>query len=187
MKNILILAALVFLQACSVAVDRKDGAASMTIVYDHRKVEQTIEDQNIANAVFDKIKAEPELANNSHINVTSFNKVILLTGEAPNQNFRDMAESLARDVPKVKRVYNEIKIKGSTSSLSRASDSWITTKIKTQMLATEGLKSGSIKVVTEDGSVYLMGTVTQKQAGMAVDIARQISGVQRVVKVFQYA
>ena len=89
-------------------------------------------------------------------------------------------------MPDVTKVYNEIAVKGPTSSLSRASDSWITTKIKTQMLATKGLQSGSIKVVTENGAVYLMGMVSREQADTSVNIARQVTGVQKVVKIFQY-
>ena len=77
-------------------------------------------------------------------------------------------------------------IQGPTSSLTRTSDSWITAKVKSQMLANQDLKSGSIKVVTENGDVFLMGIVSRDQADIAVDIARQVSGVQKVVKIFQY-
>jgi osmotically-inducible protein OsmY len=93
---------------------------------------------------------------------------------------------LAHSVADVKRIYNEITIQGPTSSLTRTSDAWITTKIKSQMLATDDLQSGTIKVLTENGAVYLMGVVTHDQADMSVDIARQVSGVQKVVKIFQY-
>jgi osmotically-inducible protein OsmY len=186
MKNILALVGIVvLLQGCTYAAGAAAGATSIDVAYDHRKVEQAMQDQRITTAIENKFRAEPELLQNSHINIATFNQVVLLTGEATTANYRTLAESLAREVSNVKRIYNEIVIKGPTSSLVRASDSWITAKIKTQMLATEGLKSSSIKVVTENGTVYLMGTVNSVQADTAVDIARQVAGVQRVVKIFQ--
>lgn len=122
----------------------------------------------------------------SHINVTVFNRIVLLTGETPNADWKQRAQDIANSVPQVDRVYNQILVQGPTSSLTRTSDSWITTKIKSQMLATEDLKSSSIKVVTENGIVYLMGIVNRQQADVAVDIARQVTGVQKVIKIFQY-
>jgi len=187
MKKILTLIMLaVSLEGCFFVVGAAAGAAGVAVVYDHRKVEKVIQDQRVAKNVSDKIAADADLRNQSHIEVTSFNQIVLLTGQTTTEEYKEQAGDLARTVPEVNRVYNEITIKGPTSSLTRASDSWITAKIKTEMLATEGLKSGTIKVVTENGAVYLMGIVTKDQAGMAVDIAREVSGVQRVVKIFQY-
>lgn len=187
MKNILILMILALsLQGCFFVAGAAAGAAGVAVVYDHRKIEKIIDDQKIVSAISDKIKAEPELRDNSHISITCYDHVVLLTGEATTAKLRRFAEELTNEVPGIKRVYNEITIQGPSSSLTRTSDSWITTKIRTQMLATDGLKSGSIKVVTENGSVYLLGSVKHNQADIAVDIARQVSGVQRVVKMFQY-
>jgi osmotically-inducible protein OsmY len=187
MRNIFLLFLIVFcLEGCFFAAGAAAGAAGVAVVYDHRKLEKIIQDQQIASAVANKITANPDLRA-SHIEVTCFNQIILLTGETTSEELRQQAGTLAQETPEVTRVYNQITVKGPTSSLTRASDSWITAKIKTQMLATEGLQSGTIKVVTENGTVYLMGIVTREQANIAVDIARQVSGVQRVVKIFQYA
>lgn len=187
MKRFLVIIGLAFtLQGCIFVAGAAAGAAAVAMVYDHRTVEKIIEDQRLANTIADKIKSVPNLNDESHIEVTAYNQIILLTGETPNPAWRQQAEDIAKTVPGVRRVYNQITLQGPTSSLTRTSDSWITTKIKTQMLATEDLKSGSIKVVTENGVVYLLGTVRREQADMAVDIARQVSGVQRVVKIFQY-
>lgn len=175
------------LQGCIFVAGAAAGAAGIAAVYDHRKIEQVVDDQNLANRMMREIARDPEIrASNTHIDVTSFNHVILLTGQTVTPGLRDKANAIAQNTPDVKRVYNEIAIKGPTSSLTRTSDAWITTKIKTQMLATKGLASGSIKVITENGSVYLMGIVTHEQADISVDIARSVSGVQKVVKVFQY-
>lgn len=185
-KLILLIAATLSLQGCIFIAGAAAGAAGVSVVYDHRKVELTLLDRNINNAVVDKINANQAVREKTHINVTTFNKIVLLTGEATTPELRQQAEEAAHSVPNVKQVYNQIMIKGPTSSLTRASDSWITTKIRTQMLATKGLQSSTIKVVTENGTVYLMGIVSRDQADITVNIARQVSGVQKVVKIFQY-
>lgn len=185
-KLLFILAFPLFLQGCVFAVGAAAGAAGAVVVYDHRSVAVALQDQKIVNEAAVKLRSSSELMNNSHINIACFNQVVLLSGEASTPELRQQAETLVKSVPNIKRIYNEITIQGPTSSLTRASDSWITTKIKTQMLATKDLKSGTIKVVTENGTVYLLGVVKREQADIAVDIARQVSGVQKVVKIFQY-
>jgi len=187
MKRLFTLVSLSFaLQGCIFVVGAAAGAAAIAVVYDHRTIQNAVQDTTVTNKIVDKIRAVPALHNESHIEVTAFNDVVLLTGQTPNQEWKQRAEEIAKSVPDVSRVYNQISIEGTTSTLTRTSDSWITTKIKSQMLATEHLKSSSIKVVTESGVVYLMGIVTRQQADIAVDIARQVSGVQKVVKIFQY-
>lgn len=187
MKRLLTLICLTFtLQGCIFVAGAAAGAAAIAVVYDHRTLSNTLQDTQISNKISNKIKTIPALYTDSHIDVTVFNRVVLLTGETPNPAWRQQAEDIARSVPNIQKIYNQITIQGPTSSLTRTSDSWITTKIKGQMLATEDLKSGSMKVVTENGVVYLLGIVTRQQADIAVDIARQVSGVQKVVKVFQY-
>lgn len=174
------------LSGCIFVAGAAAGAAAIAVVYDHRTIEKTLQDTRIANAVLDEIRHVPALRYESHIEVTVFNRIVLLSGETPKAAWRQQAEDIAKTVPDVTRVYNQITVQGPTSSLTRTSDSWITTKIKAQMLATEDLKSSSIKVLTENGVVFLMGSVSHQQAEIAVDIARQVSGVQKVVKIFQY-
>lgn len=187
MKNCLLIIMLsLTLQGCIFVAGAAAGAAGIAVVYDHRKLSQIMADQTVVNTIGDKIKHDANLNQKTHINVACFNQIVLLTGEAPTPGLRQQAEALARETANVKRVYNEITVKAPSSSLTRASDAWITTKIKTELLATKDLKSGSIKVVTENGSVYLMGMVSRDQADVAADIARQVSGVQRVLKIFQY-
>jgi osmotically-inducible protein OsmY len=173
------------LQSCFFA-GAAAGAAAIAVVYDHRTLNKMLNDADIANKISARIRQYPSLRNESHIEVTVFNRVVLLTGETPNPAWKQQAEEIAKSVSEVTRVYNQITVQGPSSPLIRTSDSWITTKIKGQMLATEDLKSGSIKVVTDNGVVYLMGIVKREQAEVAVDIARQVSGVQKVVKIFQY-
>lgn len=187
MKNVIALIGLTFcLQGCFFVAGAAAGVAAVAVVNDHRVISKTMQDTQIANKIVDKIKKNHSL-DSSHIEVTCFNRVVLLTGETTNERLKQKAGELAESVSEATRVYNQLTIQGPTSSLTRTSDSWITTKIKSQMVATEDLKSGSIKVVTENGVVYLMGIVSHQQADIAVDIARQVAGVQKVMKIFQYS
>jgi osmotically-inducible protein OsmY len=187
MKRILSLLLLACsLQGCIFVVGAAIGAAAAAGVYDHRTVEYTMRDVKTSNAIVEKIRANQGMKDNCHIEVTVFNGIVLLSGQTPSDEWRQQAESYAQNTPNVDKVYNQLTIEGPTSSLTRASDSWITTKVRSLMLANQDLKSGSIKVVTENGVVYLMGIVSESQANIAVDIARQVSGVQKVVKIFQY-
>jgi osmotically-inducible protein OsmY len=188
MKNALLIITLALsLQGCFFVAGAAAGAAGVAIVYDHRKIEKILADEHITKIANDRLSQDVEVHDNTHVEVTCFNQVVLLTGEAPTPRLRQMAEHIVRGVPNIKRIYNQITIKPPTSTLTQASDSWITAKIKTQMLATKDLQSGTIKVVTENGIVYLMGTVNREQGEIAVDIARQVHGVQRVMKIFQYS
>ncbi len=175
------------LPGCIFVAGAAAGAAGVAVVYDHRKLEKIVLDQQITKKISETVSANHALADDNHIEVTTFNQVVLLTGETSTAEQRQQVEGIAHSIPDVTKVYNELTVKGATSSLTRASDSWITAKIKTEMLATEDLQSGTIKVVTENGTVYLMGIVNQDQADMAVDIARKVAGVQKVVKIFKYS
>lgn len=186
-KRVALIAGLsISLQGCIFVVGAAAGAAAIAVVYDHRTIESTLQDTQLANKISDRIRSYPYLRKESHIEVTVFNGVILLTGETPQPEWRRKAEELTRSLADGARIYNQITIQGPTSSLTRTSDSWITTKVRSLMLANEDLKSSSIKVITENGTVYLIGIVKRQQADIAVDIARQVSGVQRVVKIFKY-
>lgn len=174
------------LQGCIFVAGAAAGAAAIAVVYDHRRLANSLQDTRIANRIFEKLQNVPGVRQESHVEIAVYNQVVLLTGETPRTAWRHEAGEIAKSVPNVRRVYNQITIQGPTSSLTRTSDAWITTKIKGQMLTAENLKSGNIKVITENGVVYLMGSVTREQGALAANIARQVSGVQKVVKVFQY-
>ncbi len=160
------------------------GGAS--IAHDKRSNEAMLDDEIIESKAKDAIYKDPKMAKRIHINVTSFNRVVLLTGEALSRSTRDKAVNIVRNLDKVRRVHNEIRIADLTGFSSRTGDSWITSKIKTRMLATKGFDSTRVKVLTEDGTVFLMGLVTKDVGNKATAIARDISGVKRVVKVFEY-
>ncbi len=173
------------LQGCFFVAGAAAGAAAVVVVYDHRKLESILMDNQITHDAANKINEDINFKG-SHIEISCFNRTVLLTGQTPTPELRQEAEEIVHSVPNVKRIYNQITIKAPTSSMIRASDSWITTKIKTQLLATKGMQSGTIKVTTENGTVYLMGIVSREQADIAATIASQVTGVQRVMKIFQY-
>lgn len=130
-------------------------------------------------------KAHPDLAN-SHIVVVSYNGIVLLAGQVASEQMRVLAADTVAEIKKVRRVHNEITLSGNTSMVARSNDAWITTKVKSKMLASSKIEAGRIKVVTENGVVYLMGLVTREEADQAAETARSTSGVQKVVRIFEY-
>lgn len=187
MKRIItIILASLTLQSCFFAAGAAAGAAAIAIVYDHRTISNTLNDTSIANKIVSTLSAYKQMWKESHIQVTVFNHIVLLTGETPKAEWKQLAGEIAKSTKDIDKVYNQITIEGPTSQLTRTSDAWITTKIRSLMLADTDLKSSSIKVLTENGVVYLMGIVSRQQADIAVDIARKVTGVQRVMKIFIY-
>jgi osmotically-inducible protein OsmY len=130
-------------------------------------------------------KASPEL-NTAHINVVAYNGILLLTGQTSSGALRSLAGSTVNKIPKVRQVFNEIQVQGKTSVLSRTNDSWLTTKVKTILLANKDTNSGRIKVVTESGVVYLMGLLSRIEADNVAQLVSTIGGVQKVVKAVEY-
>jgi osmotically-inducible protein OsmY len=151
-----------------------------------RTLGSTVDDALIeTKASVNIAKANPDLAS-SHIVVVSYNGVVLIAGQTPRADLKAQAEQAVRSVQRVKTVHNELQVTGNSSLLARSNDSWLTTRIKTQMFADEDIPGSRIKVVTENGIVYLLGLVTQQEAAHAVQLIQSVSGVQRIVKLFEY-
>ena len=131
-------------------------------------------------------KASPDLDKNSHIVVTSFNGIVLLAGQTPRADLKSLAEQTASQVQRVKKVHNELQVLQPSSLLARNNDAWLTTKIKTQMLTDSSIPGSRIKVVTENGIVYMLGLLTQQEAAQATSLVQGVSGVQKIVKLFEY-
>lgn len=171
------------LSACVAAV--MVGAAAGMVVYDKRSMHMIEYDTRLFHDVHKAIVSDKAF-DDSRIVVSSFNRTILLTGQTPSAKLRPKAVNIAQSIKGVRRVYDQITIGDPIPISQRSKDTWITGQIKGAMMAKKGLSSGSIKVVTENGAVYLMGKVTHDQANLAVDAARRIDGVRKVIKVFQY-
>lgn len=145
-----------------------------------------VEDQAIEMKAIRRLKKDEALYAQVHINVTSYNTIVLVTGEAPTQQLRDWVIQSVRNVEKVRKIYDEITIAAPSALTSRTSDTLLTAKVKAQLFGSKDLDATRVKVVTEKGVVYLMGLITRQQGQSAAEIARRVSGVQRVMKLFEY-
>ena len=173
------------LSACTTIMDATTSKP-MAINPAERSFGTYIDDRRIQTVVGVNIrKAHPGLKH-SHINVDSFNGVVLLTGQVPDGELRTLAAQTASAVNPVRQVYNELRITGNTAFLSRVNDSWLATKVKTAFVISPDIKDVSIKTVVEDGVVYLMGKVDQTTADRAANLVSNIGGVKEVVRVFEY-
>jgi osmotically-inducible protein OsmY len=182
LKSIAFVLAALLLTGCVAAV--VTGAA-VGMVYDRRSVMTMEADARLFHMIHKAIVTNPQLRD-SRILVTSFNRIVLLVGQAPAASLRVLAEKIAQNTPGAQRIYNEISVSYPIPLTQRTKDSWITSQVRSSMLARKGLESGSIRIVTENGIVYLMGIVDDHQAALAVDVARRVNGVRKVVKIFQY-
>ncbi len=181
----MILAAATVSQGCAPVV--VGGAATgVAVAHDRRTTGSVIEDQAIELKSYEALSNDRELKEQGHINVTSYNGIVLVSGEVPTEAMRTRAGQIVRDIEKVRDVHNELAIAAPSSTLSRSSDAVITTKVKALMFAEKNFDPTRAKVVTERGTVYLMGLVTRREADIATEITRGVSGVQRVVKLFEY-
>jgi osmotically-inducible protein OsmY len=162
------------------------AATGASVAYDRRSVGAELDDQTIeiraANAIYD----DKTLYDNSHIEVVSFNKIVLLAGETPTEALRARAERLVSAIPNVRKVYNEITIGEPTSFMTRSNDAALTAKVKGAMLGAPDVDAFRVKVVTENGTVFLMGLAYRREAEAAARVASEVGGVQRVVKLFEY-
>ncbi|HIF49962.1 MAG TPA: BON domain-containing protein [Thiotrichaceae bacterium] len=184
-RCLILLGLMTQLFACA-AVVVGGAAATGTAVVDRRTTGTLVEDQTIEIKAVQAIRADVELNEQAHMNITSYNSVVLITGETPTDAMRQRVMQLVKATEKVTHVYNELTIAAPSSVMSRSSDSYITAKVKTQMFANNEISGVFFKVVTEKGVVYLMGIVSHAEAEKATEIARQTGGVQKVVKLFQY-
>ena len=173
-------------QGCAPAVVAGGAAVGATAAYDRRTVGAFVDDEAIELKSRSAINEVRELKEEAHINVTSMNGVVLLTGEVPNATLRDQAINQVRGVQGVRRIVNELQIGSPTSLGSRSHDTWLTSKVKTAMLTGKDIESGHVKVVTENGVVYLMGLVPKSQGDKAAQAARGVGDVRKVVKLFEY-
>ena len=160
------------------------AAAGGAMAADRRTSGIYVEDENIELKAVKKM--ETNLGEDAHVNVTSYNRNVLLTGEVPVAELKSKAENLVKEITNTRSITNEITVGPKSSIGSRSNDSYITSKIKTKFVTENKFPANYVKVVTENGVVYLLGIVTNAEADAAVEIARNTDGVTKVVKVFEY-
>ena len=182
-KAVLCVALLSSLQGC-VAFVAGAAVSGAVATADRRTLGAQTEDKAIA------VKAETGLGDivgdAGHINVNSYNRKVLLTGEVRDEAMKRAVENKVRGISNVEGVMNELEIAGPSSYTSRSSDTLITSKVKLSLADKKTVSAVSFKVVTERGTVYLMGLVTQREGNIAAEVAQGVSGVMRVVKMFEY-
>jgi osmotically-inducible protein OsmY len=158
------------------------GAGALMVI-DRRSSEVYIADQGLEMRASSRISEK--YGDKVHVNVTSYNRMMLLTGEAPTAEIKADVEKIASTVPDVKSIANELAIAGPSSYGVRSNDSYITSKVKARFVDAGKFNANVVKVVTEAGVVFLLGIVTQAEADAAVEIARTTGGVLNVVRVFE--
>jgi len=177
------LLAAALLQGCAPVVMVGAGAAVMSYE-DRRTTGAQVDDQTIELRAGNRI--DDRFGSRVHVNVTSYNRYVLLTGEVPDEAARSEIEKSVRGVTNVLGVTNDLQVAGVSSATSRSNDTFLTTSVKTRFLNSDKFNGIHVKVVTEASVVYLLGVVTEQEATDAVELARTTSGVRKVVKMFEY-
>lgn len=172
------------LQACIPLVVGAGVGAGVMMADDRRTNAAILEDQTIE--VKARSHIEEKYPDRLHVNITSYNRYVLITGEVPTEEIRQDVTTLVLEVPNVRNVQNESVVAGNASFTSRSSDTLTTSSVKGRLTQNKEVGANHIKVITENSTVFLMGLVTRKEAEFAAQTAATTSGVQRVVKVFEY-
>lgn len=177
-----LLSCAMLLQGCAAVLIGSAGVATKSAT-DARTVGTQVDDGTLELRVANALATNKQVKA-AHVNETAYQGKVLLTGQAPTQEVAEMARQIAAKTDGTVEVYNEIRIGSNVSLGTSSSDTWITTKIRSQLLASDKVKSSSIKVTTENGEVFLMGLVTAAEGQAAAEVASRVSGVKHVTTVY---
>lgn len=175
-------AALAGLAGCAPLVVGGAMVGGVLVATDRRTTGAQLEDQGIEVKARGRVR---ELATLGNVNVTSYNRIVLLTGEVPDADARRRVEAAVAGVENVRSVVDELAVAGASSLTSRSNDALLTTKVKASLVDARDLHANAFKVVTERATVYLMGRVTEREAARGAEVASTVPGVQKVVRVFE--
>ena len=177
----------VLLSSCTTVLVQTTGPDGLTEDPTERTTGALVEDKAIETKIGVNVRAqEPELKK-SNIDVTSHNGFVLITGQVQSEQLKNRVTEIAREASlKIKTIQNELEVAGKTSLIARGNDAWIATKVRTLMFADKNVPSDQIRVVTENGAVFLMGLVHREEGNLAGNLARNVAGVTKVVEVFEY-
>lgn len=173
------------LQGCVVAAVGAGAAAAAKVANDRRTVGTQLDDQNAEGKVSFRWAKYDRLKDEANLRVDVYNGVALMTGQAPDRQIIDQAVSEVQQVDYIRKIHNQVRVGPPRGASSQAYDIWLANKIRAKLLANDNVPSMQIKVVVENSEVFLMGRVTNQEATYAVDIARNVDGVQRVVRAFE--
>lgn len=172
------------LQGCVAAIGAA-GAVAAKVANDRRTVGTQLDDQNASRAVAYQWAKSDALKAQANLQADVYNRVVLLTGQAPSQALIDEAVERAQSVDYIKKIHNQIRLAEPIGAGTQANDIWLASKVRTKIIADERVPALQIKVIVQDSEVFLMGQLTNLEATTAVDIARNITGVARVVRAFE--
>jgi osmotically-inducible protein OsmY len=182
----IVCAALLALSPCLLQGCLNVATSGAQAVYNRHSIEKNINDQYTTMQAYKALYMKTDKFKNANISIATYNGEILLAGQTPEAWQKDKAEKIVRQATDARDIYNLIAIQSPSSTLTRISDAWITSKVKAKLIASEDVDASQIKVVTENGTVYLMGILPPEQASAAVDLASNTEGVLSVVKLFSY-
>jgi osmotically-inducible protein OsmY len=187
LQKLIILLFTLSLASCSSVISTLNGNDSIEQNRGARTTGSVLDDGAIETMIEVNLNAADEALRQANIDVISFNQTVLIVGQVPTQELKNLATRVATSSnTRVKTVYNELEVAGDTSFLSRTNDAWLTTKIKSMMLVDGDVEGLRTKVVTENGVVYLMGLLTHSEADRAVELVSTTRGVTKVVRAFEY-
>ncbi|WP_374430328.1 BON domain-containing protein [Ideonella dechloratans] len=176
-----LLAATQLLSACAPLLIGGAAVGGALMYTDRRTSGAQVEDEAIEAKSYNRIRQA--IGDRGHVNVTSYNRLALLTGEVPSESDRTAVANAVAGVENLRSVTNEIAVMPNSSLTSRSSDAIVTSKVKATLFDAKDVQGNAFKVVTERGTVYLMGVVTERELNRATELARSISGVDKVVRV----
>ncbi len=171
------------LTACVPLVVGGAAVGGSLVATDRRTSGAQLEDEGIELRALSRIRST--VGDRAHVNLTSYNRQVLLTGEVPTEQDRQLIEKIVQGVENVNSVVNELAVMSASSLTQRSSDTLVTGRVKANLLDAPDLQSNAFKVVTERGTVFLMGRVTQREASRATDVVRGTPGVEKVIRIFE--
>ena len=186
---LLAIIAQLLLSGCSTIATGSAEITGLSLLHDRRSSESILTDERIEISSSIDLNSNKETRSKCHFNITAYNGMVLITGEAPTDKLRNKIVSIVRIIRGVKLIHNEIQIAPLSSLSTRSHDTLITTKVKSSISTIKnlpGFDATRIKIITESGVVYLLGLVHKSEADAATEMARKETGVKKVVKIFEY-
>ena len=187
-NRLLTLVLLTFMaSACTTILVETTGDQGIVEDPTERTAGAIVEDESIETKIAVNIRSQEPQLRRANIDVISHNGVVLLVGQVETDSLKARATQIASQASsKIKRIHNELEVAGKSNLLAKGNDAWLATKVRTLMLTNEDVPSSQVRVVAENGAIYLMGMVNQVEGDNAANLARNVSGVSKVVKVFEY-
>lgn len=173
------------LGGCS-AINEMNTPPSTGENYGTRTVGMKVEDESIESKIESTMERTDARLGDARVGIHSYNGIVLLFGQVPSQELKDLAGEIAQNVRRVRQVHNELMVAANLPLGQRMTDTWLETRVQTELATNENIDSSRIEVISENSTIYLMGIVTRQEAQQIVNVVSQIGGIQRIVKVFEY-